>query len=209
MFISVIIGMGIGVIAGYRGGLLDTILMRITDAFLCFPFLVFVLALAAAMGSGINNIVLALCLLGWPRFARIIRGQVLVVRELPYVEAARGMGLSDFRIMLRHILPNSLAPVIVAASIFVGIAILTESGTAFLGLGVEFPTSSWGRELRVGYTYLQRVPLFSIAPGLMITLTVLAFNFLGDGLRDAMDPQLRGENLRHFFKGRRDGGPKK
>ena len=187
------IGILIGLIAGYRGGLIDNILMRITDTFMCFPFLIFVLAMAAALGPGINNIIISISLLGWTGFARIIRGQVLMVRELPYIEAARAVGVSRYGIMFRHVLPNSLAPVIVAASITVGAAIMTEASTAFLGLGVEPPTASWGKELRVGYTYLDRFPLFSIAPGLMVSLAVLAFNFLGDGLRDALDPRLRGE----------------
>jgi Binding-protein-dependent transport system inner membrane component/Bacterial extracellular solute-binding proteins, family 5 Middle len=152
--------------------------------------------LNAALGPGLANIIVAFCLLGWTGFARLVRGQVLLVRELPYVEAARAAGVGELRVMFRHVLPNTLAPVIVAASITIGLAILTESGTAFLGLGAEPPTASWGKELRVGYTCLERVPLFSLAPGLIITLTVLAFNFLGDGLRDALDPRLRGERVR-------------
>jgi ABC-type dipeptide/oligopeptide/nickel transport system permease subunit len=191
--ISAVAGVVIGLVAGYVGGAVDNAIMRITDAFMCFPYLVFVLALAAALGPGVTNVVLAFCVLGWTGFARIVRGQVLIVRELPYVEAARAAGLGETRVMFRHVLPNTLAPVIVAASITIGLAILTESTTAFLGLGAEPPTASWGKELRIGYTYLERVPLFSLAPGLMITLTVLAFNFLGDGLRDALDPRLRGE----------------
>ena len=191
---AAVIGILIGLIAGYRGGVIDNIFMRITDTFMCFPFLIFVLAMAAALGPGINNIILSISLLGWTGFARIIRGQVLMVRELPFIEAARAVGVSRSGIMFRHVLPNSLAPVIVAASITIGAAIMTEASTAFLGLGVEPPTASWGKELRVGYTYLDRLPLFSIAPGLMVSLAVLAFNFLGDGLRDALDPRLRGED---------------
>ena len=183
--VSAMAGVALGLVAGYVGGAVDTAIMRTTDAFMCFPYLIFVIALAAALGPGVTNVILAFCVLGWTGFARIVRGQVLLVRELPYVEAARAAGLGEVRVMIRHVLPNTLAPVIVAASITVGLAILTESTTAFLGLGAEPPTASWGKELRVGYTYLERVPLFSLAPGLMITLTVLAFNFLGDGLRDA------------------------
>jgi ABC-type dipeptide/oligopeptide/nickel transport system permease subunit len=193
-FVSAILGVVIGLVAGYVGGRLDSAVMRLTDAFMCFPYLIFVLALAAALGPGLTNIVAAFCVLGWTGFARIVRGQVLLLRELPYVEAARAAGLGEARVMFRHVLPNALAPVIVAASITIGLAILTESGTAFLGLGAEPPTASWGEELRVGYTYLERVPLFSLAPGLLITATVLAFNFVGDGLRDALDPRLRGEH---------------
>jgi len=194
--VSAIAGVVIGLVAGYLGGPVDNVVMRVTDAFMCFPYLIFVLALAAALGPGVTNIVAAFCLLGWTGFARLVRGQVLLVRELPYVEAARAVGLGEARVMVRHVLPNTLAPVIVAASITIGLAILTESGTAFLGLGAEPPTASWGKELRIGYTYLERVPLFSLAPGVMITLTVLAFNFLGDGLRDALDPRLRGDRRR-------------
>ena len=190
--ISAVLGILIGLLAGYRGGTIDHILMRLTDTFMCFPFLVFVLAMAAALGPGINNVIISICLLAWTGFARIIRSQVLVVREMPYVEAARAVGMSSFRILFSQVLPNCLAPVIVAASITIGTAILIESSTAFLGLGIDPPTASWGKELRVGYTYLERVPLFSIVPGVMITMTVLAFNFLGDGLRDALDPRLRG-----------------
>jgi ABC-type dipeptide/oligopeptide/nickel transport system permease subunit len=192
MLISVMIGITVGLIAGYSGGFVDDLLMRITDAFMCFPFLIFVLTLAAALGPGINNVILSLSLLGWTGFARIIRGQVLVVRELSYVEAARSVGMPEYEIVLHHVLPNTIAPVIVAASVFIGRAILTESGTAFLGLGVQPPIASWGRELRVAYSYMIRAPYFSIAPGALITLTVLAFHFLGDGLRDTLDPRLRG-----------------
>jgi ABC-type dipeptide/oligopeptide/nickel transport system permease subunit len=191
---SAVAGVVIGLVAGYLGGVVDSVLMRVTDAFMCFPYLIFVLALAAALGPGVTNIVIAFAVLGWTGFARIVRGEVLLLRELPYIEAARAAGVGEWRLMFRHVLPNALAPVIVATSITVGLAILTESGTAFLGLGAEPPTASWGKELRIGYTYLERVPLFSLAPGLMITLTVLAFNFLGDGLRDALDPRLRGES---------------
>ena len=194
--VSALAGITIGVVAGYVGGAVDSAVMRVTDAFMCFPYLIFVLALAAALGPGVTNVVVAFCVLGWTGFARIVRGQVLLLRELPYVEAARAAGTGDARIIVRHVLPNALAPALVATSITIGLAILTESGTAFLGLGAEPPTASWGKELRVGYTYLERVPLFSLAPGLMITVTVLAFNFVGDGLRDALDPRLRGEHTR-------------
>src|SRR5262249_40689492 len=168
--ISALLGAMIGLIAGYRGGLTDAAIMRVTDAFLCFPPLVFILAVTAALGAGLHNLVLAFALFGWTGFARIMRGQVLLVRELPFVEAARAAGLPPWRIMLMHVLPNTLAPMIVAVTITVGLAILTESGISFLGLGVQPPTASWGKDLRVGLTYLETAPLFSIAPGVMITL---------------------------------------
>jgi len=190
--ISAVLGALMGLIAGYRGGLTDAAIMRVTDAFLCFPPLVFILAVTAALGAGLHNLVLSFALFGWTGFARIMRGQVLLVRELPFVEAARAAGLPAWRIMLLHVLPNTLAPLIVAMTITVGLAILTESGISFLGLGVQPPTASWGKDLRVGFTYLETAPMFSIAPGVMITLAVVAFNFLGDGLRDALDPRLRG-----------------
>jgi len=190
---AAVIGVILGLIAGYKGGIVDMIIMRITDTFMCIPGLILLLVMAAALGPGLHNIIIAISLIGWTGFARIIRGQVLMVRELPYIEAANAAGASGFRIMFRHLLPNSLAPIIVAASITIGGVIMLESAAAFLGLGVQPPTPSWGKALRIGYSYLEVVPLFSIAPGLMITLAILAFNFLGDGLRDALDPRLRGQ----------------
>lgn len=191
-FFAALIGIPVGLVAGYVGGAMDSILMRITDAFLCFPPLIFILAMSAALGPGLKNVILSFAVFGWTGFARIVRGQVLLVRELPFIEAARATGVPKFRIMWRHVVPNTLAPIIVAISITVGVAILVESGVSFLGLGVQPPMASWGKELRVGFTYLEVVPLFSLAPGLMISLTVLGFNFFGDGLRDALDPRLKG-----------------
>jgi ABC-type dipeptide/oligopeptide/nickel transport system permease subunit len=193
VFISVFIGSFLGLLAGYRGGVMDMIIMRIVDTFMCIPFLPFVLVLAAALGPGLKNIIVALAVLGWTGFCRIMRGQVLMVRELPYVEAARAAGASGFRIMFKHLFPNCLAPIIVAVTISLGAFIMLESTMSFFALGVQPPTPSWGKELRTGYSYLETVPLFSIAPGILITLAVLAFNFLGDGLRDSLDPRLRGE----------------
>lgn len=191
-FISAVIGVAIGLVSGFRGGVVDAVIMRITDAFLCFPPLVFILAMTAALGPGLHNVMLSFALFGWTAFARITRGQVLLVRELPFIEAARSAGVPSRRIMVRHILPNIVAPVLVAFTIAIGAAILVESGVSFLGLGVQPPTASWGKELRAGFNYLEAAPLFSIAPGLMITLAIVSFNFLGDGLRDALDPRLRG-----------------
>ncbi len=190
--LSAIIGVTIGLISGFRGGIIDAVIMRITDAFLCFPPLVFILAMTAALGPGLHNVMLSFALFGWTAFARITRGQVLLVRELPFIEAARSAGVPSRRIMFRHVLPNVVAPVLVAFTIAIGAAILVESGISFLGLGVQPPTASWGKELRAGFNYLEAAPLFSIAPGLMITIAIVAFNFVGDGLRDALDPRLRG-----------------
>ena len=190
--LSSAIGVLAGLVAGFKGGAIDAIIMRVTDAFLCFPPLIFILVMAAALGPGIYNIIISFAVFGWTGFARIMRGQVLLVRELSFIEASRSAGVPPLRLMWRHVLPNALTPIIVAASITVGTAILVEAGVSFLGVGVQPPTASWGGELRIGFTYLQTVPLFSIAPGLMISLAVVAFNFVGDGLRDALDPRLKG-----------------
>ena len=194
--LSSAIGVTVGLVAGFKGGAIDAIIMRVTDAFLCFPPLVFILAMAAALGPGIYNVIISFAVFGWTGFARIMRGQVLLVRELPFIEASRAAGVPPFRLMWRHVLPNALTPIIVAVSVTVGAAILIEAGVSFLGVGVQPPTASWGGELRIGFTYLETVPLFSIAPGLMISLAVVAFNFVGDGLRDALDPRLQGTDRR-------------
>ena len=190
---STIIGVCLGLLSGYKGGKTDMVIQRIVDTFMCLPWLVIVLVLAAALGPGLMNIIIAIAISGWTGFARLIRGQVLMVREQQYIESARAAGASNIRIIFKHLFPNALAPVIVLYSMTMGGAIMTEAGAAFLGLGVQPPTPSWGQSLRTGYSYLEYVPLFSIAPGVMITMAVLAFNFLGDGLRDALDPRLRGE----------------
>jgi len=194
---SIIAGTCLGLLAGFKKGIVDQFIMRLVDMIMVFPSLIFVLILAAALGPGMGNIIIAITLFGWTVFARIIRGQVLSVREEPYVEAARAAGASDLRIMFKYVLPNSMAPVIVTAALALGGAVAVESGAAFLGIGVQpptpRPTPSWGRELRVGYAYLTTVPLFSVAPGTLITAAILAFTFLGDGLRDAFDPRIRGE----------------
>jgi len=193
-FFSTIIGVFIGLVSGYKGGVIDMVVMRITDTFMCIPALVLILVMVSALGPGMHSVIISITVLSWTWFARIVRGQVMLVRELPYVEAARALGASGFRIMFRHLLPNVMAPIIITATIALGGNIMLESAVSFLGLGVQQPTPSWGNELRIGYSYLEIVPLFSLAPGLMITLTVLAFNFLGDGLRDALDPRLRGSS---------------
>ena len=189
--LSSTIGVVLGLAAGFVGGVVDAVIMRVTDAFLCFPPLIFILVMASTLGPGVYNIIVSFAVFGWTGFARIMRGQVLLVRELAFVEASRSLGVPPLRLMWRHVLPNALTPIIVAASITIGSAILVEAGVSFLGVGVQPPTASWGGELRVGFTYLQTVPLFSIAPGLMISLAVVAFNFVGDGLRDALDPRLK------------------
>ncbi len=190
---SIALGIIMGLIAGFKGGIVDNIIMRMVDTFMVFPGLIFILIMAAALGPGIKNVIIAIILFGWTWAARVIRGQVLAVREHPYVEAAKAAGASEWRVMLKHVLPNSIAPMIVATALGMGGAVGMEAGAAFLGIGVQPPTPSWGRALRTGYSYLERVPLFSIAPGVLITLAVLSFTLLGDGLRDALDPRIRGE----------------
>ncbi len=187
---SGIIGVGLGLVAGYKGGAIDMAVMRVTDAFMSLPVLVVTLALVAIFGSGMQSVIIAITLVNWTGFARIVRGEVLHTREFVYVEAARAMGASGLRIIFYHLLPNVMGPIIVTASIAIGGNIMIESAVSFLGLGAQPPLSTWGNELRIGYAYLEVVPLFSIAPGLLITLTVLAFNFIGDGLRDAFDPRI-------------------
>lgn len=190
---AITLGTCLGLIAGFKGGVIDNLIMRTTDTFMVFPGLIFVLILAAALGPGIRNVIIAIIMFGWTGSARIIRGQVFAVREEPYVEAAKASGASEWRVMFKYVLPNAIAPMIVVTALAMGAAVGMEAGAAFLGIGVQPPTPSWGRALRTGYTYLERVPLFSIAPGVLITLAILSFTLLGDGLRDALDPRIRGE----------------
>ena len=184
------IGIVIGLVSGLAGGWLDALLMRTADAVICFPALVFILVLAAIVGPGIHNVIVSFAVFGWTGFARITRGQVMVVRELQYIEAARAIGMSRSRLLRRHVLPNVLPPLIVAASLTAGGAILVEAGASFLGVGVQPPTASWGRELLTGFRLLEQAPQIAFASGLIVTLVVLAFNYLGDGLRDLLDPRV-------------------
>ncbi len=190
--LSSAIGVAAGLVAGFKGGVVDAIIMRVTDAFLCFPPLIFILAMAAALGPGIHNVIISFAVFGWTGFARIMRGQVLLVRELPFIEASRCAGVPPLRLMWRHVLPNALTPIIVAASITVGTAILVEAGVSFLGVGVQPPTASWGRELRIGFTYLETRAAVLDRARVDDLARRLAFNFVGDGLRDALDPRLKG-----------------
>lgn len=190
--ISLIIGTVLGLVAGYMSGtFLDSLIMRCMDALLAFPTLVLALAITAALGPSLTNVMIAVGVVGIPSYARLIRGQVLSVGQHEYVEAARTSGASDARIIWRHILPNVTAPLIVQASIGVAFAILAEASLSFLGLGVQPPTPSWGGMLSIGKDYLQYAAWMALVPGAAIFLIVLAFNFLGDGIRDALDPHLR------------------
>ncbi|MBI1743210.1 ABC transporter permease [Candidatus Acetothermia bacterium] len=189
VLIAVVLGVPLGLIAGYYRGHLDQVIMRITDALLAFPFLIIAIALASALGPSLANATLAIGLSAVPGFIRLTRGQVLAVREEEYVQAARAVGASDLRIFWRYILPNSFAPLMVQATVSIAGAIIAESTLSFLGLGVQPPTPSWGSMLNVAQGFLNQAPWMAWWPGLAIFVTVLGFNLMGDGLRDALDPK--------------------
>ena len=189
--ISTAIGLVMGALAAYYGGIWDTIIMRLADIFLAFPYTLFVIAMLAVIGGGIQNVFIAIGILGWPSVARVFRSAILSVKENDYVDAARAMGASDLRIVVRHIFPNSVASIVVYATMNIGGAILTESALSFLGMGVQPPAPSWGTLIQAGQQYLQTQPWLMILPGLAILSTVLAFTLLGDGLRDALDVKMK------------------
>ncbi len=190
----VIIGTTVGAVAGYYGGKVDLVLSRVMDTILSFPPLIIILFAVSVFGRpSLWNVIIVLGLLGWPAVARLVRGQVLVLRGLEFVQAASALGASDARVVTRHLLPNAMAPVLVAATFGTANAILVEAALSFLGLGVQPPTPSWGNMLAdaQSLTVLERMPWLWVPPGVMILLSVLAINFVGDGLRDALDPSLK------------------
>ncbi len=189
--LALIIGVPIGLIAGYVGGKIGEALMRITDMFLAFPPLLLAIALAATLGRGLLNTVIALAISWWTWYARLVYIQVNSVKTLPYVDAARVIGLSSLTIMFRHILPNALTPVVVQAPLDMGSAILEAAGLSFLGLGVNPPTPEWGLLVTEGWASINRAWWISFFPGLAILVTVLGFNLLADAIREASDPRLR------------------
>ncbi|MBI4757691.1 MAG: ABC transporter permease [Chloroflexi bacterium] len=189
--IALVVGTFLGLISGYFGGAWDIAISRVMDVFFSFPVLLLAIAIAAMLGPGIENAVMAIAIVYVPFFSRVARGPVLAEREKEYIQAARVIGASHGRILLRHIFPNVLSPVIVQASVTIAYAILTEASLSYLGLGTQPPTPSWGTTLNEGRTYLQLAPWISIFPGIAIMLAVLAFNLVGDGLRDALDPRMR------------------
>jgi peptide/nickel transport system permease protein len=194
VIVSSIIGTLLGAFAGYYGGWFDRIMSGyVFNVFLAFPGLLLAIALVAFLGAGINKLIFALCVIGWVGYARLIRGQVLKVREYDFVQAARAMGAGDFRILVRHILPNAIQPLIVQASLGMAGAVLSEASLSFLGLGVPPPAPSWGVMIEEArdLSTLQIAPHVLFFPGLAIALTVLAFNFMGDGLREYLDPKQR------------------
>jgi peptide/nickel transport system permease protein len=189
--ISILVGTVAGSVAGYYGRLVDQVIMRIADVFLAFPGLILAIAIMAILGQGVNNVVIALSLVNWAGYSRVIRSQVLAIRELDFIKASKVMGSSGPRIILSHVIPNSITPLIVLSTIGIGWAILAEAGLSFIGIGVNPPTPSWGAIASSGRDYLTRAPHIATIAGLAIAITVLAFNLLGDSLRDALDPKLR------------------
>jgi peptide/nickel transport system permease protein len=194
--LSVVLGVAVGLVSGYLGGVVDTVFMRIVDAWLAFPFLLLAIAIVAMLGPGLQNIVLALVITGWVVYARLVRGETLSLREREFVLSARGLGVSRLMIMLQHVLPNVLAPVVVVATLELGVVIVTEASLSFLGLGAGASTPSWGGMLADGRAYITAAWWLATLPGLAIFLLVLAVNVLGDGLRDALDPRSEKRMLR-------------
>jgi len=190
--IAALIGMTLGLMAGYYGGILNMVIMRCIDGLMSIPTIVLALAIAAALGGGIRNVMISLGISLVPTYARLMCGQVLSVKEEDYVMAARIMGSSNLRIIFRHILPNCFPPIIVLVTLNLGLAILSEAALSFLGVGISPPGAAWGSMVNEGYRYLNSHPLLSFAPGVCIMVIVLSFNMAGDGLRDALDPRLRG-----------------
>ena len=189
--ISLVIGLIAGAVAGYRGGMVDTLVMRTADVFFAFPYILFAIALIAVLGPSYRNVFIAIGILGWPGIARVFRSSILSVKENEYVDAARAMGASDLRIMFRHIMPNAIAPIIVYGTMSVGGAIITEAALSFLGMGVQPPTPSWGLMLSDAKALMFVAPWLTIWPGVAILTTVLSFVLLGDGFRDALDVKMR------------------
>ncbi|GMA51120.1 peptide ABC transporter permease [Alicyclobacillus contaminans] len=188
--ISLFIGALLGIISGYFGGWVDMVIMRLTDMVLAFPFLLFVVALVAVMKPSVTNVFIAIGVFGWAQMARIIRGQVLAVKELEYVQAARSLGASAWNIIFKEVLPNVITPVVIYLTLAIGQNILLEASLSFLGFGVQPPEPSWGNMIQEGMAYFQLAPWLIYAPGLMLLITTIGFNLLGDGLRDWLDPKV-------------------
>lgn len=190
--IAAIVGIISGLLAGYYGKWVNMVIMRIIDALMSFPMILLALLLAGLLGGGLLNVMIALGVAMIPGYARLMCGQVLAIKENDYILAENSMGGSGFRVMFRHVLPNALPPLIVMVTMQIGAAILAEAGLSYLGIGITPPTPSWGSMVNDGFTYLTTNPLLSFVPGLAIMIVVFAFNMVGDGLRDALDPRLRG-----------------
>jgi peptide/nickel transport system permease protein len=189
--IACLIGTVVGLAAGYSGGTVDNVLGRVMDVFFTFPSLILAIAISSALGLGVQNALLAIAITYWPAFGRVVRGATLAEREKDYVEAARVLGASDGRVVWSHVLPNVLSPIVVQFTVAISQAIIIESSLSYLGLGTQPPTPSWGTMINEGRTFLNTAPWISVFPGAAIMGAVLAFNLLGDGLRDVLDPRSR------------------
>ena len=185
-----LVGTAIGLVAGYVGGFVDEALMRLTEVFLAFPALILAMAIAGALGPSLTNAIIAIAAVTWAVYARLVRGQILSLRQREFVEAARAIGASRTRIVVRHLLPNALAPLMIQASFDLGSSIIAAAGLSFIGFGAQPPTPEWGVMISEGRNYISTQPWLSLFPGLAILLAVGSFNLLGDGLRDAFDPRL-------------------
>ncbi len=188
--IAVLLGVPLGLVAGYVGGAVDDVIMHVYDALQTIPALVLAMAIAATLGPGLFNVMVAVGVIFAPRFARLVRGQVLAVREEAFVESARAVGASHARIVARHVLPSVVSPILVQVSISIAFALLAETSLSFLGVGIRPPEPSWGADVGRGYRFMRLAPWLVFMPGMAILLTTLAFNFVGDGLREAFDPRL-------------------
>ncbi len=189
VLIAVCLGVPFGLISGYVGGVFDEIMMRVVDSIMALPALVLALTISAVLGSGLVNATIAIAVVTAPTYTRLVRGQVLAIKQNDYVVAAQSIGAPTWRVLVRHLLPNTLSPVIVQASLGIGFAIILESSMSFIGLGAMPPTPSWGNMVQIGFQFLEIAPWCVLAPATAIFLAVLGFNMLGDGLRDALDPQ--------------------
>ena len=192
MAISMLIGVCVGLLAGYYRGIIGAVLMRLVDAMLCFPSIFLLLAVSALISPSVGSIIVLIAVTSWMEVARIVEAQIRSLRERDFAVAAEALGASDARVMLRELLPNAIAPIVVAATLNVAHAILAESYISFLGYGIQPPTPSWGNMLDNAQNYLTSAPWLAILPGTMIALAVTSFNFIGDGLRDALDPRASG-----------------
>lgn len=190
--IASFLGITLGLLAGYYKGWINTVIMRLMDAMLAIPPLILALVMAAALGGGLRNILLALGISMMPGYCRLTCGIVLSLKESEWVTSTRAIGGSDFNIMVRHILPNAFAPLLVLITLMMGGMVMAEAGLSYLGVGIQPPTPSWGAMVSLGYDYLLYRPVLSLAPGIAVALLVLSFNMVGDGLRDSLDPRLRG-----------------
>ena len=192
VFLGAVVGQLLGLLAGFFGGWISHVIMRLIDALMSIPMIVLALVISSVLGGGIKNVIIALAIGGIPGQCRMMCAQTMSVKENDYVLAGRTMGVGNWRIMLRHIYPNAFAPCLVIMTVSLGATILAEAGLSFLGAGISAPSAAWGSMIKDGYRYLLTNPVLSIAPGVFIMLAVFGFNMFGDGLRDALDPRLRG-----------------